>query len=229
VPAAHDELLFIVVHQAYELWFRLLLHELDAARDAMLAGEMERPCALLERCHAVERLMLTQMDVLDTLSPAGFLEFRSALEEASGFQSAQFREIEFVSGWKDRRYLSGQPGQAAAERDRLRLRFAEPSLWDGFRAALAAAGHDVSDPDRRADVLLDLARAGTSRPPLWRLAEALLDHDQAWSLWRGRHVLLVERQVGVKPGTGGSAGAAYLRTRRDQHFYPELWDVRSRL
>jgi tryptophan 2,3-dioxygenase len=229
VPPAHDELMFIVVHQAYELWFRLLLHELTAARDAMLAGAADRACTLLERCHRVERLMLAQMDLLDSLSPAGFLEFRSVLGEASGFQSAQFREIELLSGWKEHRWLAAMPGQSASERAALRRRYAEPSLWDGFLAALTAAGHDVSEPGPRTEVLLRLAGSATSEPVLWRLAEVLLDHDQAWSLWRGRHALLVERQIGFKPGSGGSSGAGYLRSRRDRHFFPELWDVRSLL
>ncbi|MCU7726628.1 tryptophan 2,3-dioxygenase family protein [Actinoplanes sp. KI2] len=227
VPAMHDELMFIVTHQAYELWFRLLLHELTAARDAMLAGEAERPWALLARCHTVERLMLAQMDVLDTLPPASFAEFRSALAGASGFQSVQFREIEFLSGWPDRRYLSA--GLPAQERDRLQRRLDEPTLWDGFLTVLTAAGHDVSDPERRAGVLAELARARGDRRGLWRLAEALLDHDQSWSLWRCRHALLVERQIGVKAGTGGSTGASFLRSRRDRRFYPDLWEVRSRL
>ncbi|BFU44043.1 tryptophan 2,3-dioxygenase [Krasilnikovia sp. MM14-A1004] len=227
VPAVHDELMFIVAHQSDELWFRLLLHELAAARDAMLAGDAERPWALLTRCHTVERLMLAQIDVLDTLPPAAFAQFRPALGGASGFQSVQFREIEFLSGWPDGRYLAAR--MSAPERDRLQRRLDEPTLWDGFLAVLGAAGHDVSDPERRAGVLVDLARAGSDPQGLWRLAEALLDHDQSWSLWRGRHALLVERQIGVQPGTGGSAGASYLRSRRDRHFYPELWEVRSRL
>ncbi|RZU48687.1 tryptophan 2,3-dioxygenase [Krasilnikovia cinnamomea] len=227
VPPVHEELLFIVTHQAYELWFRLLLHELTAARDAMLAGEAERPWALLTRCHAVERLMLAQMDVLDTLSPAAFAQLRPALGETSGFQSVQYREIEFLSGWPDRRYLSA--GLPVQERARLQRRLDEPTLWDGFLAALTAAGHDVSDPERRAGVLVGLARAASDRAGLWRLAEALLDHDQSWSLWRGRHALLVERQIGVKVGTAGSTGASYLRSRGDRHFYPDLWEVRSRL
>jgi len=227
VPPAHDELMFIVVHQAYELWFRLLLHELTAARDAMLHGAAERAVTLLERCHRVERLMLAQVDVLDSLSPAGFREFRSALGTASGFESAQFREIEFLSGWKEIRYLAPVSGRAVAERAALRRRYAEPSLWDAFLAALTVAGHDVSEPGPRTQVLLRLARSEPSG--LWRLGEALLDHDQAWTLWRGRHVLLVERQIGAAPGTGGSSGAAYLRPRRDRHFFPELWDVRSLL
>jgi tryptophan 2,3-dioxygenase len=228
-PPAHDELMFIIAHQAYELWFRLLLHELTAARDAMLAGEVYPPQQAFERCRVVERLLVDQIDLLDTLSPARFLEFRSAVSPASGFESVQYREIEFLSGNKDSRYLRALSGVGAAEHDRLRARLAEPTLWDGFLAVLAAAGLPVAEPAARREALLLLARGTPAYRDLWRLAEGLLDHDQAWSLWRGRHALLVERQIGSKVGTGGSTGVSYLRSRAYDHFYPELWEVRSQL
>lgn len=208
-PPAHDELMFIVAHQVYELWFRLLLHELTAARDAMLAGQVHRPRPMLERCSVIERQMVSQFDLLDTLSPLGFLEFRAALSSASGVQSAQFRDIEFLSG--------GGRG-----------RLHEPSLWDGFLTVLAAAGFTVDGPAGRRDALRTIARRDEHRD-LWQLAEGLLDHDQAWSLWRGRHALMVERQIGAKSGTGGSSGVGYLRSRVHHHFFPELWEVRSQL
>lgn len=215
-PPAHDELMFIVVHQVYELWFRLMLHELTAARDAMTAGEVDRPAVLLARCHDVERQMLGTFDVLDTLSPQGFLEFRAALSNASGFQSAQFRDIETLSA-----------GRNTRRRSRARPPL-EPCLWTAFLALLAQHGFDVDHPVSRRAALLRVARGGRHRD-LWRLAERLIDHDQAWSLWRGRHAFLVERLLGSKPGTGGSTGVQFLRSRANDHFFPELWEVRGYL
>ncbi len=228
-PPAHDELLFITIHQVYELWFKLLLSELTDARDRMLAGESYLPRVRLERCRAVERVLVQQVDVIDTMTPQDFLVFRTKLAPASGFQSAQFREIEFLSGLKDPGYLARFRGLTDAERDRLQRRLDEPSLWDGFLAVLAKEGFDVSTADSRAAALLDIAGDRSRYGQLWDLAEALLDHDQAWSLWRARHVLMAERQIGTKAGTGGSAGGAYLRTRIQLRFYPELWELRSRL
>lgn len=214
-PPAHDELMFIVVHQVYELWFRVILHELTAARDAMAAGEVDRPAVLLARCHHVERQMLGSFDVLDTLSPQGFLEFRAALSSASGFQSTQFRDIETLSA-----------GRNTRRRSRARAPL-EPCLWAAFLALLARHGFDVDDPVSRQAALLRVARGG--HRGLWRLAEGLIDHDQAWRLWRSRHAFLVERLLGSKPGTGGSDGVRFLRSRAYDHFFPELWEVRGYL
>jgi tryptophan 2,3-dioxygenase len=228
-PPAHDEMIFIIVHQTAELWFKLLLHELTAVRDAMLDGDARRARELLDRCRAIERHVVSQVDLLDTLSPMRFHEFRSALEPASGIQSTQFREIEFLSGWNDERYLRSLPGLSSGERDVLRRRLREPNLWEAFVRLLARAGLAINSPAVRRGTLLTLARGDTPRGELWDVAEGLLDHDQAWSLWRGRHAIMVERQIGSKTGTGGSNGVAYLRARQDEHFYPELWEVRSRL
>jgi tryptophan 2,3-dioxygenase len=219
LTSAHDELLFIVVHQAYELWFRLILHELEAARDAMSGGDAYWPLRHLHRVTVVERLLMTQVDVLDTMAPQEFLRFRSELAPASGFQSVQFREIEFLSGLKDAHYVD-RIDTTADEEARLRRRLREPSLWDAFRELLRA--RQVSSLH---DLFWDRPRLGD----LFELSEALLDHDQAFSLWRVRHVQMVERQIGAKRGTGGSAGAGYLRTTLDKRFFPELWQLRSRL
>ena len=228
-PPAHDELLFITIHQVYELWFQLLLAELTDARDRMLAGEVYLPRVRLERCHVIERVLVGQVDVIDTMTPQDFLAFRTKLAPASGFQSAQFREIEFISGLKDARYLDRFRGLTATERTRLQARLDEPSLWDGYLARWQGrlrrrhASRTGSTAYRRSRT------TGSATAPLWDLAEALVDHDQAWSLWRARHVLMAERQIGTKPGTGGSAGGAYLRSRLDLRFYPELWELRSLL
>jgi tryptophan 2,3-dioxygenase len=228
-PPAHDELLFITIHQVYELWFQLILSELTDARDRMLAGETYLPRLRLERCLTVQRVLAGQVDVIDTMTPQDFLEFRTKLAPASGFQSVQFREIEFLSGLKDADFLARFRGLSATERERLAARLAEPSLWDGFLAVLRHAGFRTgSDADRfgaYAIIAHDRERYGQ----LWGLAEALIGHDQSWALWRARHVLMAERQIGTKPGTGGSAGGAYLRSRVQLRFYPELWELRSRL
>jgi tryptophan 2,3-dioxygenase len=228
-PPAHDELLFITIHQVYELWFKLLLAELTEARDRMLDGEAYLPRVRLERCHAIERVLIGQVDVIDTMTPQDFLAFRNKLAPASGFQSAQFREIEFLSGLKDPGFVKRFRGLSDVDNTRLRRRLAEPSLWDGFLAVLASAGFAVGTPDERFTAYAVIAHDRERYGALWDLAEALVAHDQNWSLWRARHVLMAERQIGTKRGTGGSAGGAYLRSRIELRFYPELWELRSRL
>jgi tryptophan 2,3-dioxygenase len=215
---AHDELLFIVVHQAYELWFKVLIHELEAARDAIQRDELRTARHYLARVKVVEALMVEQVGVLETMAPQDFLTFRSELAPASGFQSVQFREVEYLSGLKDRGYvktLADEPGA----RLRLERRLAEPSLADAFAELLARRGLTVTD----------LYRDGTRHADVLDLAEALLDHDEGFRIWRIRHVEMVERQIGDKPGTGGSTGVKYLQSTLSKRFFPELWQVRSQL
>ena len=215
----HDELLFIVAHQAYELWFKVILFELEAARGRIDADDVFFARHYLHRVYVIEKLLVEQIEVLETMSPQDFLAFRSQLAPASGFQSVQFREIEFLSGLK-------QPGYVARlevtdeEKARLRRRLAEPSMDDAFRALIQR---------RAAPSLLEVYRDRERHGELFGLAEALVDHDEAFAEWRARHVLMVERQIGGKTGTGGSTGAQYLRTTLDKRFYPELWEVRSQL
>lgn len=226
---AHDELLFITIHQVYELWFHQILHELVDARRGMFAGDTYTPRLRLQRAHVIERVLIEQVDVLETMTPQDFLAFRSLLAPASGFQSVQFREIEFVSGVKDERYLNRLRHATDAERDRMTHRLEEPTLWDGFVALLERAGFAAADVDERRAALLEVSRNRASYGPMWDLAEALIEHDELWARWRSRHVLMVERQIGTKSGTGGSTGAPYLRQRLDLRFYPELWELRSYL
>jgi tryptophan 2,3-dioxygenase len=228
-PAAHDELLFITVHQAFELWFKVIAYELESARDRMLDGETFAPRHYLERVHAIERILIEQIAVLETMSPQDFLEFRSNLSPASGFQSLGFREIEFLSGLGNRSYLN--LAETPEERADLERRLAEPSLWDGFRAAMEHHGLPMPEADeeaRRAS-LLKVFRDRDAFAELFALSEALLTYDELFSQWRFHHVLMVEREIGSKTGTGGSSGASYLRTTLDKRFFPELWDVRSYL
>ena len=229
-PPAQDELLFIVVHQVYELWFKELLWELETTRDLMLAGDTFRARHLLERCETIERVLIEQVSVLETMSPQDFLEFRAHLAPASGFQSVQFRELEFLSGLKDAVYLDRLTG-AEEEMMRLKKRFEEPTLWDAFCALYTQRGLPMpaDDEERRRESLLAVARDREHHWEEFALAEALVDHDEAVALWRQRHVLMVERQIGSKTGTGGSTGATYLRSTLDKRFYPELWALRSYL
>jgi tryptophan 2,3-dioxygenase len=227
VPPVHDELLFITVHQAYELWFNQLLHELSAARDHMAKDETWRARQLLRRAHVIERLLVSQIDVLETMTPQDFLEFRALLSPASGFQSVQFRELEFLSGAKDPRYIARFRALTDSERDRLARRLSEPSLWDAFTGLLAARGLPAGTDDEIMSSLVEVAGHRASHDDLWQLAEDLLTHDEMAGLWRARHVQMVERQIGTKSGTGGSTGAPYLHSRVPLRYYPLLWELRN--
>ncbi|GGN04150.1 tryptophan 2,3-dioxygenase family protein [Streptomyces fuscichromogenes] len=211
--AAYDEQLFITVHQVHELWFKQLLVELTDARDRMLAGDSATAVRRLRRCREIERALLSALELLDTMAPHDFQAFRGALGSASGAQSAQFHEVEAVSAGRGRTRAMGW--LTDAERARLDRRLLEPTLWDGFLA-----------------VLTGIPRAGRAAAlrgegPYGELAHALLGHDEGWALWRDRHVLVVERQIGGGRGTAGSSGAAYLRVRSAERFFPELWEARG--
>jgi tryptophan 2,3-dioxygenase len=226
-PPVHDELLFIVVHQAYELWFKQILFELGSVRDRLFEGDVERARHSLTRIRAIERVLIEQIEVLETMSPQDFLGFRDHLAPASGFQSAQFREIEFISGLKDARFLDDL-ASSPEERSRLERRLVEPSVWDGFCALLEANGLPMppDDADRRTASLLTMAR---EQRELFAISEALLDHDENIARWRALHSLMVEREIGAKRGTGGSSGVGYLRTTLGKRFFPELWGLRGNL
>ena len=228
-PPAHDELLFITVHQVYELWFQQLLYELETVRDAMMAGETWRARHLLGRVHAIERLLITQVDVLETMTPQDFLEFRANLAPASGFQSVQYRELEFLSGLKDEAFLARFRSISAAQRARLERRLTEPSLWDAFLGLLASRGLPAGTDQQILDSLRVVAGDRAAHDDLWQLAEDLLTHDELAALWRARHVVMVERQIGTKSGTGGSTGAPYLRKRIPLRYFPLLWELRDHL
>jgi tryptophan 2,3-dioxygenase len=243
-PPVHDELLFIIVHQTYELWFKQLLHELTAVRDAMLptgTDESDDGTAeqggrqawlarhLLHRVHVIERLLVNQIDVLETMTPQDFLEFRAALAPASGFQSVQFRELEFLSGAKDPDFVRRFRALTPDELDRLTARLTQPSLWDAFVDLLGARGLPVADDKEILASLVSIARDRPHHDDLWQLAEDLLTHDELAGLWRARHVQMVERQIGTKSGTGGSTGAPYLHRRVPLRYYPLLWELRDSL
>jgi tryptophan 2,3-dioxygenase/ribonuclease HI len=213
--AAHDELLFIIVHQACELWFKLILHELSAARDELGDGRPHVAAPRLRRIVAVERLVLTQLEVLETMGPEGFLEFRDPLAPASGFQSRQFREIEWLSGERGTWPSGGDPP-------------AGDSLFEAFARGLELP----DDGDERRAALVTLYRDHAADPlrAAWHeVAELLVDHDEGVARWRHHHALMAAREIGTQPGTGGSPGVAYLRSTVDRRYFPELWDVRLAL
>ncbi len=228
-PPAHDELLFITIHQVYELWFKQILHELESVRDAMFADRAWQARQLLGRVHTIERVLIGQVVVLETMTPQDFGVFRSRLAPASGFQSVQFREIEFLSGAKDPGYLDRFHALTDDERARLDRRLGEPTLWDAFVHLLGARSLATGTDTEIGQSLLTVARDRDTHGDAWDLAEALIEHDaNAW-LWRSRHVLMVERQIGTKSGTGGSSGGPYLRGRLPVRYYPLLWELRDHL
>jgi tryptophan 2,3-dioxygenase len=228
-PPAHDELLFITIHQVYELWFKQLLHEVDAATKAMFEGRLWWARHLLKRVVVVEDVLIRQIAVLETMTPQDFLAFRELLSPASGFQSAQFRELEFASGAKDPSYLERFRGLTAEETDRLKRRLDAPTLWDAFVHVVDQAGLKTGAEEELLASLVTVANDRAHYGDVWELAEALIDHDEKAALWRARHVTMVERQIGTKSGTGGSTGAPYLRTRLGLHYFPLLWELRGHL
>lgn len=219
-PRAHDELLFVVLHQSHELWFKLVLHELDDATRLIGADRFPEAETRLRRIVTILRQLVAQWDVLGTMAPAGYLQFRHALEGGSGFQSVQWREIEFASGLKDAGDYLHSPWLSDDERARLQRRLDGTSLADAFAGALARGG---------VDDVIEVLRGGTGHALLTTVAETLLDYDEAVGHWRHRHVLAVERQIGLKSGTGGSSGVAYLRGTLTRRFFPALWEARTRL
>jgi len=244
-PQHHDEMLFIIVHQTYELWFKELLHDLDAAVENLRrAGaapqsrdEVYEAARLLRRCTEITRVLVEQFTILETMLPTHFLAFRSLLEPASGFQSEQFREIEFLCGLKDEkmlRYHRPTPEAYAS----LKRRLEEPSLRDVFFGALQAmgrlqpAGKDATERERfqaRARAVHALYQDEHHHRDWIDVCERLTEFDELVVSWRLRHIQLVERIIGIRPGTGGSAGASYLKLTLDKKFFPELWEARTLL
>jgi tryptophan 2,3-dioxygenase len=240
-PAQHDELLFITVHQAYELWFKQILHEIDAAIALMKEDHAAEAAQALRRIVEIEKLLIAQIHILETMSPVRFLGFRDELNPASGFQSMQFREIEFSSGLKDEAILRAFAGDDFAFQ-RLQARLNAPSLSEAFFALLRRHGFDTPAVDSPRDTKERRTNYGKRQRALVevlthqeqfykesQVAEGLIEHDEYFSLWRSHHIKMVERMVGTKPGTGGSEGVGYLQKTLDKKFFPELWEARTYL
>jgi len=222
----HDEMLFIVIHQTMELWMKEMLHEVDYAIRLIGEDSFAPAYKALARVGRIQSVMTLSWDVLSTLTPVDYLAFRDVLGTSSGFQSAQFRELEFRLGLKDPAFLS-QHAAGRADRHKLERALEQPSLRDAAAAALERAGFDISDGTGPA--WLDVYRRADDLFELYQLAEKLVDLDDALAMWRHKHVLTVERIIGNKRGTGGSAGASYLRSTLDKRLFPELWSLRTDL
>jgi tryptophan 2,3-dioxygenase len=234
----HDEMLFIVIHQVYELWFKEILHEIDRIKQLLAGDETHRAQHTLKRILTILKVLVAQLDILETMTPLEFLSFRERLEAASGFQSDQFRQLEFALGRKSMQAINRFPEGSRARRA-LEQRFNEATVWDAFLKYLAREGYDVparelsrdvkaavEPSDEMQRVLIEVYR---NDPKNSEICERLVDLDEGVQEWRYRHVKMVERTIGVKMGTGGSAGAAYLQTTVGLPLFPDLWAIRSRL
>jgi tryptophan 2,3-dioxygenase len=236
-PPEHDELLFIVIHQVYELWFKLLLHELDKIARDFAANDLFGAIATFKRARTVMKTLVGQLDILETMTPMSFSGFRSRLDTASGFQSVQFRELEFVLGLKRAELLRSfgreVPGYADLER-----RLHEPSLIDRFYDFLAQRGVAIPPELRARDVTLPavpseavqeaLCALYRAQPDVAILLELMTDFDEGLQEWRYRHVKLTERTIGNKPGTGGSSGVEFLKRTLFKPLFEDLWAIRHR-
>ena len=234
----HDEMLFIVIHQVYELWFKEVLHEMDYCGRLLADGDAPRAQHTLKRILTILKVMVSQLDILETMTPTEFLTFRERLESASGFQSDQFRQFEFALGRKSRASVERFP-EGSRARAALEDRWGRPTLWDAVLGYLAQKGYavpahllerDVTAPIEASEglqaVLIELYR---SDPVHVELCERLVDLDEGVQEWRYRHVKMVERTIGSKSGTGGSAGSAYLWSTLNRPLFPDLWEIRAAL
>ena len=237
-PPEHDETLFIVIHQTYELWFKQILHETDKIRRDFAANDLFGAIATFKRIRTVMKTLVGQLDILETMTPLSFASFRSRLDTASGFQSFQFREVEFVYGYKRPGVTAPippeEPGRRTAE-----ARLAEPTVMDAFYRFLAQRGaavpaallqRDVRMPTEPNEALQDeIFRLYREQPELVILFELMMDFDEGLQEWRYRHVKLVERTIGAKTGTGGSPGVDFLKQSLFKPIFPDLWAVRYRM
>lgn len=234
----HDETLFVIIHQVYELWFKEVLHELDYLQQLLRSNDTPLAGATLKRILTILKTLVAQIDVLETITPLNFLAFRDRLESGSGFQSHQFREIEFLLGKKGRPSFERYP-EGSENRKRVERRFNQPTLWDAFLHFLATNGfqipqtllqRDVSKVyEPSPDVQRILVEVYKKNAAVSQVAERLVDLDEGFMEWRYRHVKMVQRTIGTKQGTGGSAGAEYLLTTLNQPAFPDLWAIRSEL
>jgi tryptophan 2,3-dioxygenase len=241
VSAEHDELAFIVIHHVQELWLKLVAYEIEAARAAIRVDHLPPAFKSLARVTRIQEQLIAAWDVLSTMTPADYLAFRSALGPASGFQSYQYRLVEFRLGAKDAEMLLPHRHDPIVHA-KLRAALTEPSLYDEALRLLARRGHpvpkevldrDFSQPyvsnPRVRDIWLSIYRESQEHFDLYELAEELVDVEDWFQQWRFRHMKTVERIIGHKPGTGGSSGVGYLQTALERSFFPELWEVRTYL
>lgn len=236
-PPEHDEMLFIIIHQTYELWFKQILHEFEKLRAEMEAGKTWTSAKTMRRVLTILKIMVSQIDILETMTPLEFNSFRGFLEEASGFQSIQFREMEIVCGMRSPHIIKAHQDQPH-HFDTLKNRLEEPTLWETYCRYLQQKGYEIEWPERvnekglvhnpsetNQDIIVRLMR---NDPEAALLTELFVDYDEGLQEWRYRHVKMVERTIGTKKGTGGSAGAKYLHKTLNNPIFPDLWAIRSK-
>lgn len=239
--AEHDEMLFVILHQTMELWMKQVLHEIAVTQREIRAGNLVPAYKHLARVSRIQALMTQTWDVLATMTPADYLNFREMLGTSSGFQSAQFRALEFALGLKDPAFLQYQP-EGSATRALMQRALEAPSLYDDVLAQLAKSGFDIPrsayerpagapyEPSEAVEnAWLQVYRNTQEHWPLYQLAEKLLDLDDALLTWRHKHVLTVERIIGRKRGTGGTEGVGYLQQTLTRRAFPEIWSLRTKL
>lgn len=237
-PEEHDEMLFIIIHQTYELWFKQILHEMDKLRNNLRKGESWAAGKTMKRILTILKTMVAQIDILETMTPLEFESFRGFLEEASGFQSVQFREIEILCGLRSPHMIKAHESQPQYV-ERMKERMEEPTLWESFCRFLREKGYEAEMPERTNEhgllyeaseknqqVLLDIMHNDHETA---MLCELFVDFDEGLQEWRYRHVKMVERTIGNKSGTGGSSGVDYLRRTLHQRIFPDLWEIRSEI
>jgi tryptophan 2,3-dioxygenase len=237
-PPEHDEMLFIVIHQTYELWFKLILHEVDKVNRDFAGNDLYRAIHTWKRLRTILKTLVGQIDILETMTPMSFSSFRNRLDDASGFQSFQFREIEFAFGYK-RASVTGAIPDTGVERATADRRLAERSVMDYFYEFLAHRGlivpaelrdRDLTQPTIANTTLQEeLLRGYREQPDLVILLELMTDFDEGFQEWRYRHIKLVERTIGAKKGTGGSPGVEFLKLSLWKPLFPDLWAIRHRM
>jgi tryptophan 2,3-dioxygenase len=236
-PQEHDEMLFIIIHQTYELWFKQILHEVNLFRAQLEQNATWASMKTMRRVLTILKTLVSQVDILETMTPLGFNQFRGFLESSSGFQSVQFRELEILCGLRSPHMLLIHP-EGSPYRSRLEERMNEPTVWETFIKMLSQRGFNVIAPMREndrglvfnpsshnQDVLIQIMK---NDPELSMLSELLVDFDEGLQEWRYRHVKMVERTIGTREGTGGSDGVEYLKRTLHQHVFPDLWAIRAR-
>ena len=235
-PEEHDEMLFIIIHQSYELWFKQILHEFDKLRPDLEKGKTWAAVKTMRRVLTILKTMVSQIDILETMTPLEFNSFRGFLQQASGFQSVQFREMEIICGMRSSHIIKVHSDQPELQQQLIE-REKESTLWESFCLFLKVHGYDMEIPERvneqglihepsakNQSVLIEIMN---EKPELAHLCELFVDYDEGLQEWRYRHVKMVERTIGTKKGTGGSDGAKYLRKTLNNPIFPDLWEIRT--
>lgn len=235
-PEEHDEMLFIIIHQSYELWFKQILHEFDKLRPDLENGNTWAAVKTISRVLTILKTMVSQIDILETMTPLEFNSFRGFLQQASGFQSVQFREMEIICGMRSSQIIKVHSDQPELQQQLIK-REKESTIWESFCLFLNVHGYDIEIPGRvnehglihepsvkNQSVLIEIMN---EKPELAHLCELFVDYDEGLQEWRYRHVKMVERTIGTKKGTGGSDGAKYLRKTLNNPIFPDLWEIRT--